>query len=88
MEDLLLTIEKNKFYQDLIKSIPEDNRAEFVNEVTKLASLMTNVCHSLDELLQTEEGPDKFLEAVGSAINRRAFKDNNGVTEIPWPEKN
>ena len=28
------------------------------------------------------------MEAMGSAINRRAFYDNNGVTEIPWPEKN
>jgi hypothetical protein len=88
MEDLLLTVEKNKFYQELVTSIPEADRAKFIEEVAQMAKIMTGICDSFDDIMQSEEGPDKFMEAMGSAINRRAFYDNNGVTEIPWPEKN
>ncbi len=88
MEDILLTVEKNKFYQELLNSVPEEHRAQFLDEVTQMAQAMNAICKSFDDFMQTEDGPDKFLEVVGSAINRRAFQGNNGVTEIPWPEKN
>lgn len=87
MEDLLLTIEKNKFYQELLASVPDESKEKFVAEVTQMAHVMNTLCKSFDDFMKTEEGPDKFLEVMGSAINRRAFQDNNGVTEIPWPEK-
>ena len=87
MKDLLLTIEKNKFYQELLASVPDESKEQFVAEVSQMAQTMNALCESFDNFMETEEGPDKFLEIVGGAINRRAFRDNNGVTEIPWPEK-
>ena len=88
MKDLRLTLEKNKFYQDLVKSLPEEDRAQFIDDISQMATMLNEMCNNFDDLMQTESGPDKFMEALGSAINRRAFHDNNGVTEIPWPEKN
>ena len=87
MKDLLLEVEKNKFYQELLSSIPEKDRKQFMKDVSEMASVINSLCSDFDMLMQDENGPDKFLNALGSAINRRAFQDNNGVTEIPWPEK-
>ena len=86
-KDLLLTVEKSKLYQDLIESIQKKDRPQFMKEVSEMAIVIDSLCVDFDELMQSNDGPDKFLKAMGSAINRRAFHDNNGVTEFPWPEK-
>ena len=88
MEDLLLILEKDKLYQDLLKTLSKEEQKEFVLEVEKMAANMNKICDSFDNLMQQDDGPDKFMKVVGNAINRRSFYGNNGVTEIPWPEKN
>ena len=88
MEDLFLSLEKDPRYQAIIETVPESDRKEIVNNIEQLAKTINKFCIDFDELLQTEEGQDKFMNTVGGAINRRAFYGNNGVTEIPWPEKN
>tara|TARA_R110001583_G_scaffold149166_1_gene301082 strand:- start:7342 stop:7608 length:267 start_codon:yes stop_codon:yes gene_type:complete len=88
MQDLLLTLEKNKFYQELVASLAEEDKAQFMTDVSQMAKMLNELCNDFDDLMNKEEGTNKFMEALGSAINRRAFHDNNGVTEVPWPEKN
>tara|TARA_Y100000592_G_C5299578_1_gene234828 strand:+ start:62 stop:328 length:267 start_codon:yes stop_codon:yes gene_type:complete len=87
MKDLLLEVEKNPFYQELLASVPKENREQFIKEVAEMAKAIDGLCSDFDVLMNSEGGPDKFLSALGSAINRRSFYGNNGVTEIPWPEK-
>jgi len=87
MEDILLRLDKDPRYRKLLASIDANDKDDFVKSVEDLGSIMNLICASFDDLLATEEGQDKFLNEVGGAINRRSFYNNNGVTEIPWPEK-
>ena len=87
MQDLLLMLEKDEFYKELLASIPEDQQREFVLEIEKMASSLNQICSDFESFMQQEGAADQFVDIVGSAINRGTFSGNNGVTEIPWPEK-
>ena len=87
-EDLLLEIEKDPYYKELIELVPEEDRKELITNIEQMSQALNLLCSEFDELLSTGKGQHDFLNTVGSAINRRAFHDNEGVTEIPWPEKN
>ena len=87
-QDLLLEMENDPFYKELIASVPKEDRGELVTAIEKMTQDFNDICHAFDELLSTGKGQHDFLNSVGAAINRRDFYGNNGVTEIPWPEKN
>ena len=49
MQDLLLTLEKNKFYQELVASLAEEDKAQFMTDVSQMAKMLNELCNDYDD---------------------------------------
>ena len=87
MNDLLLELEKNEYYQSLIKDLPEEEQPIFIETMTKMAREFSIMRDNFSEMISSCSEKDllKLIDEVGEGLNRRSFRGNPGVTEVPWP---
>ena len=83
--NILLELTKDEYYKEILESVQESDRNEFIEYIENLARSMDDACKKFDDIMGDAENLEIFIDELGGSLNRRSFKDNVGVQEGMWP---
>tara|TARA_Y100001973_G_C5204994_1_gene340813 strand:+ start:761 stop:1039 length:279 start_codon:yes stop_codon:yes gene_type:complete len=83
--NLLLDLTKEEYYKQILESVSEDEKEEFILYIENIARQMETVCKKFEDIVSTPENLEILINELGDSINRSAFKGNIGAEGALWP---